>query len=570
MHMKIGIYLAYKPYNGYSLKGEGLGRYLIKLISNLHGQGCEISVACPLWLTDAMEELFRENNFSLDNVEFITPRSDSVLWKYVSRKKKRSRKRKRSFYECFYNTSYSLAENAVSLLSNIRSNLILILLLILSAVAGIILLPFGIVFGLFWAISKLFCQMFKIEHSVGGLKSLIKRAITLNGRLTNMLAAFRGQGLSEVASESIRMDAVKSMKKRMSAMKKPVDVWYSPMAFWPEISELPGVTVTCFPDITPALFAQDFTNLDIVKSLEEIRSTVRNSKYFIVYSKYQKDQILAANLGVDKDHIVPIPLFVNNTLEDVKVCDHMNRYFNNPSKIFSKSLMNSLISHAPADVQVYLNTYNNSFSLKDMKYIFYSSQCRPNKNIITLVKAYEYLLRKKEVSFKLVLTGAYSSIPLINDYIHSHRLQYDILSFHMVSNQQLAALYACADLVVNPTIFEGGFPMTFAEGMAVGTPSVMGTIPQVTDVTDQFDMSDCLFDPFDYKDMAEKILYGVQNREKLYQKQLPLYNSLVTSTEEEYGKDYIDAFKYFIELDKAEKAEHSARNKSIDGIDSAV
>lgn len=567
--MKIGIYLAYAPHFKISMKNEGLGRYLANLIRILHNNGCKVCIACPTWMIEPVKELCDEYNFPVESIEFVTPSAEPVLWRLLKKRHSKEHKPRVSLKSRIFQASYSTAENLLTLLTIIKSDVLAFLLGIGIAVLGVISLPFVALYyvlRLLWKLVCLICKLFKIDiSSKSGLKQSVMNKIPgLNSIIQNL----HSNHVGAKTAEKIRLDAVKSIFKRIKAMKAPADIWYSPMAYWPEFSDIPGIGVACFPDITPAWFPVDFSNMGMLPAVENVRETVNHCKYFIVYSEYQKNSILSANLGIGRENIKSIPLAVNDTLHDIDARKAFGKYFSNSEKRYARNLLNgSLFSHAPKITQDYLFSSFNSFSFKDIKYIFYSSQCRPNKNILTLVKAYEYLLREKEITFKLVLTCCPEHVPVVNEYIISHRLQYDILAFHMVSNQQLSALYACAELVVNPTLFEGGFPMTFAEGMAVGTPSVMGTIPQVTDVTDRYDFDDCLFDPFDYKDMAEKILYGVQHREEIYKKQLPLYQSLVASTEEEYGKEYIDAFKYFIELDKEEKSKRNTDGDMSDNDD---
>lgn len=567
--MKIGIYLAYAPHFKISMKNEGLGRYLANLIKILDSNGCKVCIACPTWMIEPVKELCDEYNFSIENLEFVNPSAEPILWKLLKKKNIKVTKPRISLKTRIFQASYSTAENMLALLAVLKSDVAALFLGIGIVILGIISLPFAMVYyviRLIWKLIRLVFKFFKIDlSSKHDLKRSIMNKIPGLNSIINTLYA---NHIGEKTAERIRMDAVKSIFKRIKAMKVPADIWYSPMAYWPEFSKIPGIGVTCFPDISPAWFPVDFSNGGMLTAVEHVRDTVKDCKYFIVYSEYQKEAVLSANLGIEKNHIKSIPLAINDTLQDVDASDTLGKYFPDAVKKYARNLLNgSLFSHAPDVSRGYLLSNFNTFSFKDIKYIFYSSQCRPNKNIITLIKAYEYLLREKEATFKLVLTCNPLHGQEVYSYIMTHRLQYDVLCFHMVSNQQLAALYACAELVVNPTLFEGGFPMTFSEGMAVGTPSVMGTIPQVTDVVEKYDLEDCLFDPFDYKDMASKIQYGIQNRDSIYKKQLPLYKSLVVSTEEEYGKDYINAFEYFIELDKSEKAWRSADHQHDDHAD---
>ena len=195
-----------------------------------------------------------------------------------------------------------------------------------------------------------------------------------------------------------------------------------------------------------------------------------------------------------------------------------------------------------------VDDYIIGYHFDDVKYIFYPSQARPHKNLLNLIKAYEVLLRKKYVRMKLFLTCDLSTLPEIKEYIISHRLQYDILSFYNVGTKELAALYHQAELVVNPTLYEGGFPFTFGEGMSVGTPSVMGAIPQVLEMSTGFDLDDIFFDPYNVIDIVNKIEYGINNKEILFEKENRLYQWMLQEySMEKVGALYVQAFSYAIE-----------------------
>ena len=325
------------------------------------------------------------------------------------------------------------------------------------------------------------------------------------------------------------------------------------MAFWPEFDKINGVKVACFPDITPAYFPVGYANLNATKQVDDVRNVAKTIKYFIVYSEYQRTQVLSSNLGVDIENIktVSISSFVNNTLEDVNTEKNFKSFFSDPVKRFSRERLKLLPDYSLPEIKNYLVGLLSDYSFENTKYIFYASQARPQKNIINLVKAYEYLLRRKEVTFKLFLTCYPNHNPELKEYIFSHRLQFDVLCFNGVSNQLLAALYASAELVVNPTLYEGGFPLTFSEGMSVGIPSVMGKIPQVMDVISNFELSDYMFDPFDYFDIADKIMLGLSNKELLYDMEKPLFEMLLRE-KNNIGKEYVDAFKYFINKEKSQ------------------
>ncbi|MCX4269584.1 MAG: glycosyltransferase [Lachnospiraceae bacterium] len=564
--MKIGIYLGYRPSTHLSLINEGLGRYLAKLVKVLEESGNTIVIACPRWLVGALEELLEEYNLSLEYINLVVPRKEPIIWRFIVRREKKKKKYRIGLKIKLFYASYDFIEKMLTFSVKIKSMAVTILMLLLFSGIGILLLPFVLIFLVLkgaYKLVKLFFRVFRIDlSSVETMKISIKSNLFLFRYLEKIKQIANGRKLSQELAERIRMDACRQMIDRIKHMKDKPDIWFCPMAFWSEFNEIDGVTVTCFPDLTPAFFPIGFGQMNMTSAVQSIRKTVKEGSYFITYCDYQKDQVLSNVLGKEKRNIRAIPLFVNETYPDIKLVQGYEMYTKeDPTKKFARQVLSTLFVNTAPDIALYLQGAIRPMSYKDIKYIFYSSQCRPNKNVLTLIKAYEYLLREKEVSLKLILTGSFDHIPEIRTYVYENRLQYDVLSFYHVNNQQLAALYACAELVVNPTLYEGGFLMIFSEGMSVGTPSVMSRIPQVVEITDQYDLEECLFDPYNYKDMAEKILYGIENRELLIEKQQPLYNKLSNRTKEGAAKEYMDAFQYFIQLDREEKRQRNGNER---------
>ena len=59
-----------------------------------------------------------------------------------------------------------------------------------------------------------------------------------------------------------------------------------------------------------------------------------------------------------------------------------------------------------------------------------------------------------------------------------------------------------------------------------------------------------MFDPYNWRDMADKIEYWLPKTEELYQKELPLYKELEKRTPDVVAAEYVEAFKRFITLDQ--------------------
>jgi hypothetical protein len=162
-------------------------------------------------------------------------------------------------------------------------------------------------------------------------------------------------------------------------------------------------------------------------------------------------------------------------------------------------------------------------------FLFYASQFRPSKNIINILRAYEYLLRRKFVDVKLVLTGNPRVAPEVAEFIQTHNLRNDVLCLHGLTNQEWAACYKLAALAVNPSLSEGGCPFTFSEALSVGTPVVMARIAVTEEVITDPEVQSCtFFDPFDWRDMADRIHWALSNRSHLLATQKRFYDDVIS------------------------------------------
>ena len=88
--------------------------------------------------------------------------------------------------------------------------------------------------------------------------------------------------------------------------------------------------------------------------------------------------------------------------------------------------------------------------------------------------------------------------------------------------------------------------------MSVGTPSVMGNMPQNMDVINDYPIirDEAIFDSNDYMDMAKTIEWGLDNRDKLYRDELPLYEAYLKRDNRFVAHEYIEYFKYVLECEK--------------------
>lgn len=534
--MKVGIFLGYGP--DVVLGKEGLGRYLGNLTKNLQITGNQITIACPKWLLNDLVALLEDFFVNIDTIEFLMIDKMPVLWRvYIWTTRKRKKRHRKVLKKGLQWSGHLIVDMAASV-TNLFIFLVIFLFILCLAV---VLLPLAIVgsFG-YWLYALLKNISSKCNRRV---KSAFKQMLNVYEEI-----CYEGMRIFIVVYYQFVENTQKQLVNKINKLNK-IDIWYSPAIFWPAFNNIESKKVINAPDLVTMDFATQWAeHKEIIHNSRLCEQTISEGDYFIVYANYIKKSLLMRKFDKNEKNIIVIPHGIND----------MNQYISINSKVVCKTGMEEIVIKCYCKsllqkLSPYTNDipeYIKGFCFDDVRYMFYPSQLRPHKNILNLVKAYEYLLRKKYVRIKLFLTCNLNNLPEVKKYIFNHRLQYDILCFNNVSVQQLAALYRCADLVVNPTLYEGGFPFTFGEGMSVGTPSVMSRIPQVTETVDGYGWDDYLFDPYDYKDMANKIIYGLEHREELISVQQVLFDDMKRRTWEVIGKEYVEAFQYFMEREK--------------------
>lgn len=327
-----------------------------------------------------------------------------------------------------------------------------------------------------------------------------------------------------------------SLMHSMIEARTDIGAWYSPTAFWPHFNEIQAPRLMCVPDVVLADFPVGFAPVGgqrVLDNFRQVEKAIEGGQHFVTYSEDVKWRTLVGRYHVDSEAI-KVVTHGSNRLDDLVVVTGFP-----DNEAATDSLCRNLFRAALC--KAVNNGYAGNFGSEDVRFIFYASQFRPNKNVITLFKAYEHLLKRRYVGHKLVLTGNPNSLPEIAQFITEHNLENDVLCLHGLSAQELAACYRLADLAVNPSLSEGGCPFTFTEALSVGTPVVMARIPVTEEViTDPELQQQMLFDPYDWKEMADKIEWGLNNRCVLLAKQKPLYNQLSQRTWRHVVDEYVE------------------------------
>jgi glycosyltransferase involved in cell wall biosynthesis len=535
--MNIGIYLGFgREYKEYSLTDQGLGRYLAFLVRGLAEGGNYLTIAYPYWYKIPLKELLSYYHVDIAKVTYLEAELPMSAWElyldFLMRKQRQPKANTFGF------SPRKMLSNVLSRIVQIHNPIVLfacffLMLLIIVLLSPLICISICLLVG-----PKMIIRF--IKKSKGILKKYLM-ALKLYNHALWVRQEFEKQ---LDLTERVRLRLMSSMVKMINNRDLAVDIWFSPMMFWPEFDQIRGTKVVAVPDLVTVPFAFGYSKYKVINTTNNCRDTLRKGTNFITYCNYVRDTLLVKEYQKHSDRIKVIPHANNETISDINVSDSLIKF--NPEYDVNKHFARRILQTLPMKASIRYSSYFEKYSFADLKYIFYSSQVRPNKNMLNLFKAYEYLLRKKHYNIKLITTGNLEHSTELLDYVHTANLHFDILSFNGVSVKQLSALYACAELVVNPTLYEGGFPFTFAEGMSVGTPSVMSNIPQVKEVCDGWGMELYLFDPYRWEDIAEKIEYGLNHKEELVKNQLPLYKHLAERTWEVVAREYVDVFKYFL------------------------
>ncbi len=536
----IGIFLAFGP--DQPIKNQGLGRLMAFMLHGiLQRETAQVVIATPAWHKEMILEFLHDENIALDKIELVTTTGIPFLLRikralqYFIPTKSRENPRfshnrhliKRLHYAAQYGKTQAIRTffRWLSLSSPflfISIGLLgLLLTLLLSPLLLLALMGLGAWYGM------------------RALSLLLKKSQAL---LPDFVIAFINKPLAGLKNYSIAHEAYQALRTQevyqlITQLNKRTDikVWYVPSLFWPEIHALRAKKVVAAPDVVFVDFPSQFLDLHDYYHLtyHSITQTIAAADHFICYSDYVKQKHLVEAFYIEPENVSVIAHGVTDMRHHLQQEDTLETTCTTHEMaliLLRRYQMSALQQHA------YLRDYH----LDDMRYLFYSSQIRPYKNFFNLIKAYEIALRERFLNVKLIVTADLYADSVLNDYILSKRLQYDIIALPNVPAQVLAALNQRAVCAINPSLFEGGFPFTFAEAYSVGTPSLMSRIPVVTtEITDNVLQEVMLFDPADIHDMANKMVWAVNNRAALYDLQLALYQQLQQRSWETVAQEYI-------------------------------
>lgn len=542
-----GIYIAYPP--TVDLRFEGLGRYLAMF---LKGAEChrdvKFTIVCPSWTGDALDALFQSEQVPPSVYEVVSPIGKPyILRAFEEIKKCTTRHKRTNFFSSFFGRVRSVSSLLLDYLfrraAAVHGVTTLVVFLLELIVYSIIATPlfFIFLFAIFFIAPIWVAIRFSLRKLLAYLRAGLSTVLL---RTSALLTKPKESAFVVRLYEELMKYEARRMKKTIEALTH-LRAWYSPTSFWPEFNEIDAPRLMCVPDVVLSEFPVGFAKIGgdrFLKTFEAIQAAIRTADYFVTYCETVKWNTLVDLYSVPPERVVVIRHAPNDLSGHIMLAGtHDDRAC---SLSFCKKLFLDSLRRSGA------SGYCASFQNGDVKFLFYASQFRPNKNVILLLRAFERLLRKDRLGYKLILTGIAGGNDEISNFINSRSLDNEVIFLNKLSVAELAACYRLAQLAICPSLSEGGGPFTFTEALSVGTPALLARIGVAEELIVDEELKDLtFFDPYSFEELADKTLFALNNREMLLKKQTALFSLL---GERKWGDVVADHVNF---LDKISKRE---------------
>jgi glycosyltransferase involved in cell wall biosynthesis len=522
-----GIYLAYPP--TVDLRGEGLGRHLAMFLKGAEGlSDIRFTIVCPSWTKKTLALLFESEQVPSGVYKIVAPegapyalRVFEAVRRYRGRHKRQGRISRiaqwtgqfgERLWERLTGRAVAVYDALTFTRFLVESAWIFVFIVLIACLA----LPFALLFVSVRAIASLADRLVAVSQ---------RKWRTLLARVLAILSAPQQDSWVLRLFEKMQQEEIHRMHAKIDALKH-VNAWYCPTAFWPSFHDIKTPRLMCVPDVVLADFPVGFSSVGgdrFLSSFESVELAIRKGEHFVTYSQAVKWGTLVDRYAVAASKITVVPHAPSLLSRRVEISGFPDAEAT--SRHYCKTLFRLALQHSTNP------SYTTTFQNENVRFLFYASQCRPNKNILMLLRAFEFLLRKRHFGRKLILTGHPEHVPEIGRFVIDHRLENDVIFVHGLKSSELAACYKLAELAVNPTLSEGGCPFTFTEALSVGTPVVMSRIPVTEEVLDDPRLQEAtFFDPFDWSDCAKRIEWAINHRDELLNLQLDAYGTLCKRT----------------------------------------
>jgi glycosyltransferase involved in cell wall biosynthesis len=149
----------------------------------------------------------------------------------------------------------------------------------------------------------------------------------------------------------------------------------------------------------------------------------------------------------------------------------------------------------------------------------------PHTNIRIIVEAAEMLARRYE-PIKVILTApldwSSQSDPLM-EAVRSKGLHWDVVSIDATLPAVYSALCQCAGITILPSPYERELSPVINDSLSLGTPVLLSDTPALRDALSADAAEHFAFDPLSPRDLADKIVSYLEDREAIVYRQRVLW-----------------------------------------------
>lgn len=246
----------------------------------------------------------------------------------------------------------------------------------------------------------------------------------------------------------------------------PLDVFHGTNYCIPVFSPCP--TVVTIHDLS--LFTQAHTHEDenVKRGKRRMPLMARRATKIIVPSEFTKRETMQY-LGIREDKI----------------------------RVIFEAARDNLKPLAAAECQPTLEKYQ-----LQQPYLLYVGTIEPRKNLLTLIRAYDELLKTTTHRPQLALCGGKGWLfDEVFKLVEELKLTDQVRFTGYVADEDLPALYSSAEAFVYPSLYEG-FGLPPLEAMACGTPTITSNVTSLPEVVGQAGLT---HDPNDWQTLTAHI-----------------------------------------------------------------
>ena len=243
----------------------------------------------------------------------------------------------------------------------------------------------------------------------------------------------------------------------------PLDVFHGTNYCVPVFSPCP--TVTTIHDLSLFTQAHTHENENVVRGKRRIPLMARRATKIIAPSEWTKREIIE-HLGIREEKI----------------------------RVIFEAARTGMKPLLPPEFQAVVAKYQ-----LQQHFVLYVGTIEPRKNLLTLIRSYDELLRTTTHRPQLVLCGGRGWLfDEVFKLVEKLKLQEQVRFTGYVPDEDLPALYSAAEIFLYPSLYEG-FGLPPLEAMACGTPTISSNASSLPEVVGNAGLT---HDPNDWQSLT--------------------------------------------------------------------